>query len=92
MNAKLVEKEEIRDLVYPSSAVERSKDFTSELMEKCRKALVLGNLHKVKCSILFWDNHGLKKVNTTIWGSFDDHIVLKGGVCLNLRYVEDIIF
>lgn len=92
MNAVLVEKEQIRDLTYPSTVAERSKDLTRELIGKCQKALTLGNLHKVKCSILFWDTEGLKKVNTTIWGSFDDHIVLKGGVSLNLRYVEDIIF
>ncbi|MCC7298985.1 MAG: hypothetical protein IT244_11685 [Bacteroidia bacterium] len=92
MKAMLIEKEQINDLVYPSQVTEKSRDLKTELMEKCSKALSLGNLHKVKCSILFRDADGLKKVNTTIWGILEDHIVLKGGVNLNLRYVEDIVF
>jgi hypothetical protein len=92
MNALQIEKEQIRSLTYPSQVSEKSPDRTRELMEKCRRAMALGNLHKVKCSIFFMDAEGLKKVNTTIWGLFDNYIELKGGVQLNLRYVEDIVF
>jgi hypothetical protein len=92
MNATLVEKEQIQDLHYPSQVSEKTVDRKSDLLGKCRTALSLGNLHKVKCTIFFNDAEGLKKVNTTIWGLFDEHIVLKGGVSLNLRYVEDIVF
>jgi predicted phosphohydrolase len=92
MNAILIEKEQITDLHYPSQVSEKSKDSMSELLSKCKTALSLGNLHKVKCTIFFNDSEGLKKVNTTIWGLMDEYIVLKGGVNLNLRYVEDIVF
>lgn len=92
MNALQIEKEQIRNLTYPSQVSEKSPDRTTELIEKCRRAMALGNLHKVKCSIFFTDTEGLKKVNTTIWGLFDNYIELKGGVQLNLRYVEDIVF
>lgn len=92
MKALLIEKEQIQDLNYPSTVSEKSKATKNELMAKCQKAMTLGNLHKVKCSILFNDSEGLKKVNTTIWSLLEEHIVLKGGVSLNLRYVEDIEF
>lgn len=92
MQALLIEKEQIRSLVYPSQVAEKTGDLKKELFEKCRKAMALGNLHKVKCTILFRDSEGMKKVYTTIWGIFEEHIVLKGGVNLNLRYVEDIYF
>jgi hypothetical protein len=92
MNAVLIEKEQIRELVYPTQVAEKPLSFRKELADKCAKALSLGNLHKGKCSIFFRDAVGLKKVNTTIWGFMEDNIVLKGGVTLNLRYVEDIVF
>jgi hypothetical protein len=92
MKALQIEKEQIRDLIYPAQVSEKSADRKSELLEKCRKAMLLGNLHKVKCSIFFRDAEGLKKVDTTIWGLFDNYIELKGGLSLNLRYVEDIEF
>lgn len=92
MNAVLIEKEQINNLHYPTQVSEKSNDRKSDLLSKCKTALSLGNLHKVKCTIFFMDKEGLKKVNTTIWGLMDEHIVLKGGVNLNLRYVEDIVF
>lgn len=92
MKALQIEKEQITQLVYPTDVEDKPADKKSELIEKCKKAMALGNLHKVKCSIFFKDINGLKKVDTTIWGLFDDYIALKGGVNLNLKFVEDIVF
>ena len=92
MNATLIEKEQMGNLHYPSHVSEKTGDKKSDLLNKCRKALSLGNLHKVKCTIFFYDEQGLKKVNTTIWGVSEEHIVLKGGIALNLRFVEDVTF
>ncbi|MBS3915322.1 MAG: hypothetical protein KG003_12575 [Bacteroidetes bacterium] len=90
--ALLIEKEQILGLTYPSQVSEKPADKKKELIEKCRRAMALGNLHKVKCTIFFVDVEGLKKVNTTIWGLYENYIELKGGVLINLRYIEDIFF
>jgi len=44
----------------------------------------LGNLEHEKVNILFVDNDGFKKVETTIWGVTDTSIILKKSMTIPL--------
>lgn len=91
MTVELIEKECLNQLKFPKFYPELSLDKKILLLEKLKKALVIGNTDKVKCSIVFNDSDGLKQINTTIWEYDDEFISLKSGMTLNLKFIEDII-
>ena len=61
------------------------------LMEKLIEATRLGNIHHGKVGIVFADDEGLKRVNTTIWSTGKKYICLKGGVWLPIDRIEQVI-
>ena len=86
----LIEKEEIPNLSFPKVVVERTKGEKSILRKKLRDAMVLGNIHHQKISIVFEDSEGVKEVRTTIWAADDQFIVLKKGVSIPVDRVLQI--
>jgi hypothetical protein len=64
----------------------------SNLLLKLRNAMILGNTHRSKVSIVFCDDEGPKKVTTTVWAVGDTFITLKGGVWIPISKIVDIIF
>jgi uncharacterized protein (UPF0248 family) len=87
---KLIDKEEISNLVFPPESIHRSKDERSILNKKLRDAMVLGNIHHSKIRIIFEDAEGLKEVRTTVWAAGDEFIVLKKGVSIPVRRIVDL--
>lgn len=86
-----IEKEKIPFLAFPSGTLPKAQHKILELTSKLLRAMLLGNIEKNKCSIIFKDNEGLKEVDTTVW-SFDNQFVnLKGGITLNLNNIEDVV-
>lgn len=62
-----------------------------ELRHQIDKATVLGNAHRVKVGIVFQDDDGLKRVDTTIWAAGTKFICLKGGVWIPINRIKEII-
>jgi uncharacterized protein (UPF0248 family) len=87
---KLIDKEEIGNLVFPPDSIHRTKDERSILNKKLRDAMVLGNIHHSKIRIVFEDAEGLKEVRTTVWAAGDEFIVLKKGVSIPVRRIVDL--
>lgn len=86
-----IEKEKIPFLHFPRLSLPKSQQQVLELTSKLLRAMLWGGSGKVKCSIIFKDADGLKKVDSLV-GSFDTQIVkLKGGITLNMRNIEDVI-
>lgn len=83
----LIEKEEIAKLSF-----EKPVDVypPADLSRKISDAMLLGNSYYTKVSIVFFDDEGLKRVNTTIWASGSKYICLKGGLWLPVDHVVDI--
>lgn len=83
----LVEKEEIAKMTF-----EKPADIYphSDLTRKIADAMLLGNSYHTKVSIVFLDDEGLKRVNTTIWASGSKYICLKGGLWIPVDHVVDI--
>ncbi len=83
----LIEKERIPELSFKVPVtIEQSKDLESKLLE----AMKLGNLHHGKVAIIFRDDEGLKRVETTIWATGAKYICLKGGMWLPVSRIVDV--
>jgi hypothetical protein len=86
-NPVLIEKERIPELSFKVPvAIEQNKDLESKLMD----AMKLGNLHQGKVAIIFRDDEGLKRVETTIWATGAKYICLKGGMWLPVNRILDV--
>lgn len=91
MSAKpeLIEKEIIGSLQFTNKIViEQHPDLKKQIEDATR----LGNAHRGKVSIIFHDDAGLKKVETTIWAHGAKNICLKGGVWIPISRIVEIKF
>lgn len=83
----LIEKEIIPSLSFKdASEVEQHP----ELSKQVQKALRLGNTHKRKVKIVFQDDEGVKKVDTTLWATGSKFVCLKGGVWIPMNRLIEI--
>jgi hypothetical protein len=88
-DAMLIEKELIPSLSFKKPI---SLPPIPGLKEKLTEATKLGNIHHVKVAIIFEDDEGLKRVETTIWASGGKYICLKGGIWLPTSRIHEIRF
>lgn len=87
MKPELIEKELISGLSFHE---EMEVDQHPELLNQIEKATILGNAHHSKVSIIFQDDSGLKRVDTTIWAAGTKFICLKGGVWIPISRIVEI--
>jgi ribosomal protein L37AE/L43A len=84
-----IQKEQVPQCTYAKlSSIKQESSLRSQL----HKAMILGNTHRGKVSIVFCDDEGLKKVTTTVWAVGEKFITLKGGVWIPISKIVDIIF
>ena len=88
----LVQKEEIKNLVFPAESIERTEEQTKELNSRLQHAMTLGNLHQTKIKIIFKDSEGLKEVETTVWVASEKFISLKAGISIPVRRIVEVKF
>ncbi|MEN9999343.1 MAG: hypothetical protein RI922_2333 [Bacteroidota bacterium] len=87
MKPELIEKESISQLSFSSSdKVQQHPD----LLNQIEQATILGNSHHSKVSIIFQDDSGLKRVDTTIWAAGTKFICLKGGVWIPIARIVEV--
>ncbi|MGB0430115.1 MAG: hypothetical protein ACPGLV_06540 [Bacteroidia bacterium] len=91
-SAKLVEKEIIETLKFPSGEVLVDDNKIETRKKELKKALSLGNLNKVKVKITFEDDECLKQVDTTIWAITEKNIVLKAGRIIPIHRIHQLSF
>ncbi|GGX31255.1 hypothetical protein [Aquimarina muelleri] len=90
MNVQIVQKEQIKFLKFPKEDVlDKRKDQIDRFLE-LQRALTLGNLEHEKVRIVFVDDKGLKKVETTIWGITDKEVILKQSTIIPLERIISI--
>lgn len=89
-----IEIQEIPKEQVPDCSFQMRSEINQDpnLARKLHDAMVLGNNHRGKVEIIFCDDEGMKKVNTTIWAKGDKFITLKGGVWIPISKIVDIIF
>ena len=83
----LVEKEIISSLSFNADLkVEQHPGLSDQI----KKATRLGNSYRRKVTILFKDDQGLKRVDTTIWANGAKYICLKGGVWIPINRIVEV--
>jgi hypothetical protein len=89
MEPEVIEKEIVKDLTFKSPAT-----FTQEpnLMKHLEEATRLGNGYHTKVGIIFQDDDGFKRVDTTIWATGQKFICLKGGMWIPIDHIVDVKF
>ncbi|WP_378188280.1 hypothetical protein ACE939_07420 [Aquimarina sp. W85] len=86
-NVSIVEKEQIKFLKFPKEEVlKKRKDQIDRILD-LQRALSLGNLEHQKVKILFMDDEGSKKVETTIWGITDTAVILKESTVIPMERI-----
>ncbi|MFC5045909.1 hypothetical protein ACFSTE_20325 [Aquimarina hainanensis] len=87
MNIQTIEKEQIKFLKFPKKEVlNKRKDQIDRILE-LQRAMVLGNIEHQKVKIVFVDDNGIKRVETTIWGITDKEVILKGSTIIPLKRI-----
>lgn len=86
----LVSKEDVSGLKFPHEEVLKSKDEITLRHNNLERALKLGNIEHNKIKIIFQDTHGLKQVETTIWGVTDKRVILKQGVLIPISCIHEV--
>lgn len=87
----VIAKESIPQLRFPRADVLSDPEARKERAEKLYKAMLLGNGHKVKVKIVFDDVEGTKAVETTVWETSEDNVLLKGGAHIPVHAIRDVL-
>ncbi|TPN86154.1 hypothetical protein [Aquimarina algicola] len=87
-----VEKEEIKFLHFPKQEVLNNLSDQQNRKENLIRGLSLGNLEHLKVKIVFADDQGIKKVETTIWGITDKFVILKQSIVIPLERILSISY
>lgn len=85
-----IEKEQIKFLKFPKEELLSSKKEKAQRCQTLTRAMVLGNIEHQKVHILFADNEGLKRVNTTIWGVTEDYVILKTSTTIPMERIVSV--
>lgn len=85
----LVDKESIPFLQFKGVVL---SDKNPELESQIDQAVRLGNAYHSKVSIVFLDDDGLKRVETTLWAKGEKFICLKGGIWLPISRIISVNF
>jgi hypothetical protein len=89
--ATVIPKETIPSLHFRYREV-LSSDFERQLrQDKLYRAMIMGNTDKKKVGIVFETTEGLRQVETTVWASVKDNIVLKHGIYIPVCCIKDVI-
>lgn len=89
LDYQTIEKEVVPSLTFRK---EMSIKQHPDLRQQLDQATLLGNGYRTKVSIYFYDDEGLKRVETTIWAAGAKYICLKGGVWIPISRISEIKF
>ena len=89
---KLIEKENIVTLSFPEEDVLSSNSERADRIKDLKNARELGDLAQYKVKILFEDDSGPKRVETTVWNTTRKEVVLKYGVAIPIKRVFRVMF
>lgn len=91
INAKKIETNEILKLHFIPQDVFENFNQKEERKQKLEKGVILGNIEKQKCKIIFHAKEGNNYIETTIWAVTDKYLCLKGGITLSIASILEVI-
>ncbi len=90
--ATLVQKEDVENMHFPKEDVLIDPVAIKQRKADLVRATTLGNVEHNKIKIFFEDDEGFKVVETTIWATGEDNIVLKKSVTIPIQRIHSIKF
>jgi hypothetical protein len=85
----LIEKELIPSLHFKNPVAFKQQE---NLMDRLSEATKMGNIDHLKIAIIFQDDEGMKRVETTVWATGAKYICLKGGIWLPINRIKEVQF
>ena len=92
VSPQLIDKENIPNLSFPDGDVLPASSDRVKRIKDLKNANELGDLAQYKVKILFVDDAGPKKVETTVWNTTNEGVVLKYGIEIPIRRVSKVVF
>ncbi|MCB0396352.1 MAG: hypothetical protein KDD36_06850 [Flavobacteriales bacterium] len=89
-HARAIEKELIGNLRFRKTEVLNSKEDIFARKKLLEIATTLGNVYRRKVKILFETDENLNKVETTVWATTENNIVLKGGRTIPIHCIREV--
>lgn len=89
MEPEVIEKERVKDLSFKLPIKFKQEP---DIMRQLEEATRLGNGYHTKVGIIFHDDDGLKRINTTIWATGQKYICLKGGMWIPIDHIVELKF
>ncbi len=90
MHPLSIEKESVYLQPFIKREVLSDAQAISERRSKLERAVVLGNLYKVKSTICFETLEGSKVIETTIWAVTNNYLIIKGGQVIPIRCITSV--
>jgi len=84
-----IDKNDVALLKWPSENL-HTEEMRKDVLTKLKVAMILGNMEKIKCKIIFKDNTGTKMTETTIWSVCEKNIVIKSGIWIPIKRILDV--
>jgi len=84
---KLIEKENVSKLNFPTQEVLTDKEIIKERLSDLERVTVLGNAGNIKVELFFEDSSEKYVVNTTVWGVTDKRVILKQGITIPINRI-----
>lgn len=86
-----IDKEDIKNCSFVKHEVLGSKTEIDQRKKDLEKAMIFGNVEKGKVGILFETDEGIKEVETTVWASTTNNVVLKSGIVIPAHCIHKVI-
>ncbi|MFN0275564.1 MAG: hypothetical protein ACKVPJ_07460 [Chitinophagales bacterium] len=87
----VIEKEKIPTLEFHNKEVLHELHLVIRRKQLLTQAMLLGNSYHTKVNIVFEVIGGIYQVETTIWATTDEYVLLKGAVYLPIKCIHDVI-
>ncbi len=87
---ELIAKEDISKYHFVHSEVLSTAEERRLRYANLSKAMILGNAHKGKVKIVFETEEGIKAVETTIWSTDENEVLLKGGINIPMQSIREV--
>ncbi|MBC8046006.1 MAG: hypothetical protein H7Y00_04375 [Fimbriimonadaceae bacterium] len=86
-----IQKEEIPKLEFHNKEVLSELHLIMRRKQLLTQGMVLGNTYHTKVQIIFEAISGILQVETTIWATTEEYVLLKGGVYLPIKCIHDVV-
>ncbi|MEX0813508.1 MAG: hypothetical protein WD048_14915 [Chitinophagales bacterium] len=85
-----IEKEQVKELEFFKENTQRNKIERKKIHNLLYMGMLLGNSYRHKVKIIFESMDGRKMVETTIWATTENNVILKGGTTIPVSAIVDI--